>query len=82
MLSQPVPSLEARVKATFTLELYDTFLSCRSCSLIKSDIISDLCRPSQTPRMQPVIALARFLHKVETLLQTDATPTITQGTPY
>ncbi len=75
MLSQPVPSLEARVKATFTLELYDTFLSCRSCSLIKSDIISDLCRPSQTPRMQPVIALAQCLHKVDTLLQTDATPT-------
>jgi len=61
MLSQPVPSLEARVKATFTLELHDTFLSCRSCSLIKSDIISDLCRPSQTPRMQPVIALAQRL---------------------
>ena len=54
MLSQPVPSLEARVKATFTLELYDTFLSCRSCSLIKSDIISDLCRPSQTPHLADV----------------------------
>ena len=81
MLSQPVPSLEARVKATFTLELHDTFLSCRSCSLIKSDIISDLCRPSQTPRMQPVIALARF-YKNAKLCSKLMRHLKKQGTPY